>query len=74
MWCGIIPGLAARSLAVLDVPVPGDGTPVMFSNRWQHGLHWERDLPEELTAGREDVYLRFFCRTWGARPGRRGLP
>jgi pimeloyl-ACP methyl ester carboxylesterase len=59
---------AVRRVAVFDVPVPGDGTPVMFSNRWHHGLHWERDLPEELTAGREDVYLRFFYRTWGARP------
>jgi pimeloyl-ACP methyl ester carboxylesterase len=58
---------AVRRVAVFDVPVPGDGTPVMFSNRWHHGLHWERDLPEELTAGREDVYLRFFYRTWGGR-------
>ena len=41
----------------------------MFSTRWHHGLHWERDLPEELTAGREDVHLRFSYRTWGARPG-----
>jgi pimeloyl-ACP methyl ester carboxylesterase len=57
-----------RRMAIFDVPVPGDGTPVMFNNRWHHGLHWERDLPEELTAGREDVYLRFFYRTWGARP------
>ena len=48
--------------------VPGDGTPVMFNIRWHHGLHWEVDFPEELTAGREDVYLGFFYRTWGARP------
>jgi hypothetical protein len=41
----------------------------MFSNRWHHRLHWERDLPEELTAGREDVHLRFSYRTRGARPG-----
>jgi pimeloyl-ACP methyl ester carboxylesterase len=59
---------AVRRVAAFDVPVPGDGTPVMFSNRWHHGLHWERDLPEELTSGREHVYLRFFYRTWGARP------
>ncbi len=44
-----------RRMAIFDVPVPGDGTPVMFSDRWHHGLHWERDLPEELTAGREDA-------------------
>ena len=59
---------AVRRVAIFDVPVPGDGTPVMFSNRWHHGLHWEKDFPEELTAGREDVYLRFFYRTWGGRP------
>lgn len=59
---------AVRRMAIFDVPVPGDGTPVMFSNRWHHGLHWEKDLPEELTAGREEVYLRFFYRTFGARP------
>ena len=59
---------AVRRMAIFDVPVPGDGTPVMFGNRWHHGLHWELDFPEALTAGREDVYLGFFYRTWGARP------
>jgi len=59
---------AVRRMAIFDVPVPGDGTPVMFSNRWHHGLHWELDFPEALTAGREEVYLGFFYRTWGARP------
>ena len=59
---------AVRRIAIFDAPVPGDGTPVMFSNRWHHGLHWEPDFPEALTAGREDVYLGFFYRNWGARP------
>jgi pimeloyl-ACP methyl ester carboxylesterase len=59
---------AVRRLAIFDAPVPGDGTPVMFANRWHHGLHWELDFPEALTAGREDVYLGFFYRHWGARP------
>ena len=59
---------AVRKLAIFDVPVPGDGTPAMFNNRWHHGLHWELDFPEALTAGREDVYLSFFYRNWGARP------
>ena len=59
---------AVRRLAIFDAPVPGDGTPVMFANRWHHGLHWELDFPEALTAGREDVYLGFFYRNWGARP------
>jgi pimeloyl-ACP methyl ester carboxylesterase len=31
---------AVRRVAIFDVPVPGDGTPVMFNNRWHHGLHW----------------------------------
>ncbi len=59
---------AVRRVAIFDAPVPGDGTPVMFSNRWHHGLHWELDLPEALTAGREELYLGFFYRNWGARP------
>ena len=59
---------AVRRLAIFDAPVPGDGTPVMFANRWHHGLHWELDLPEALTAGREELYLGFFYRHWGARP------
>jgi pimeloyl-ACP methyl ester carboxylesterase len=59
---------AVMRMAIFDVPVPGDGTPVMFNNRWHHGLHWESDFPEELTAGREDIYLGFFYRNWGARP------
>lgn len=59
---------AVRRVAIFDAPVPGDGTPVMFNNRWHHGLHWEPDFPEALTAGREDLYLGFFYRTWGARP------
>ena len=59
---------AVKRLAIFDVPVPGDGTPVMFANRWHHGLHWELDFPEALTAGREDVYLGFFYRNWGGRP------
>lgn len=59
---------AVKRLAIFDVPVPGDGTPVMFANRWHHGLHWELDFPEALTAGREDIYLGFFYRNWGGRP------
>ena len=54
---------AVRRIAIFDVPVPGDGTPTFFNNRWHHGLHWEVDFPEALTAGREDIYLGFFYRT-----------
>jgi len=59
---------AVRRMVILDVPVPGDGTDVMYGNRWHHGFHWEEDFPEALTAGREDIYLGHFYRTWGAHP------
>ena len=59
---------AVRRVAIFDVTLPGDGTSVFFTNRWHHALHWELDFPEALTVGREDVYLGFFYRTWGARP------
>ena len=59
---------AVKRLAIFDVPVPGDGTPVMYASRWHHGLHWELDFPEALTVGREAVYLGFFYRNWGGRP------
>jgi len=59
---------AVRRVAIFDVPVPGDGTPVFHNSRWHHGFHWEVDLPEALTAGREELYLGFFYRAWGARP------
>lgn len=59
---------ATRRMVILDVPLPGDGTDVMYASRWHHGLHWEADFPEALTAGREDIYLGHFYRTWGAHP------
>jgi len=59
---------AVRRLVAFDAPVPGDSTPAMFANRWHHGLHWELDLPEALTAGHEGLYLGFFYRNWGGRP------
>lgn len=55
-------------LVNFDTPVPGDGTDVMYANRWHHGLHNELDFPEALVAGREDIYLEFFFRNWGHRP------
>lgn len=59
---------AVRKMAIFDMSVPGDGTSVVFAGRWHHGLHWELDFPEALTAGREDIYLDFFYRNWGGRP------
>ena len=46
-----------RKLALLDVPVPGDGTDVFWKGRWHHPFHWITDVPEALTAGREHIYL-----------------
>jgi pimeloyl-ACP methyl ester carboxylesterase len=59
---------AVRKMAIFDMLVPGDGTPLVSAGRWHHGLHWELDFPEALTAGREDVYLGFFYRNFGGRP------
>lgn len=61
---------AVRRLAILDVTIPGDGT-ANFSQsgrRWHHGFHQTRDLPEALVIGREDVYLEWFFRNFGATP------
>ncbi len=55
-------------MAIFDAPVPGDGGPVVHHARWHFGFHGLPDLPEALTAGREDIYLRFFYRFGGAHP------
>jgi pimeloyl-ACP methyl ester carboxylesterase len=56
-------------LAVLDVTIPGDGQADISQNgrRWHHGLHRTLDLPEQLVAGREDVYLGWFYANYGHR-------
>jgi pimeloyl-ACP methyl ester carboxylesterase len=58
---------AVRGLAVLDVPVPGDGSPLAAMARWHFGFHSEPDLPEALVEGREALYLGHFYRKGGAR-------
>lgn len=57
------------ALAVVDVTVPGaGGTPInQGGRRWHHGFHRTPGLPEELVAGREEIYLGWFYRTFGAR-------
>lgn len=59
---------AVRAMAIFDVPVPGDGSPVAAMARWHFGFHGEPDFPEALVAGREELYLSFFYRKGGARP------
>ena len=61
---------AVRKLAVLDVTIPGDGSPNISQGgrRWHHGFHQTLDLPEALITGREDVYFGWFYRNYGAKP------
>lgn len=56
------------SMAIFDAPVLGDGGPIEHHSRWHFGFHALPGLPEALTQGREDVYLRFFYQFAGARP------
>ncbi len=61
---------AVRKLVILDVAIPGDGSQNISQGgrRWHHALHQTLDLPEALITGREDIYLGWFYRTYGARP------
>jgi len=61
---------AVRRLAILDVAIPGDGSGDFSQGgrRWHHGFHQTRDLPEALISGREDIYLGWFFRHFGASP------
>jgi pimeloyl-ACP methyl ester carboxylesterase len=61
---------AVRKLAILDVAIPGDGNPNISQGgqRWHHAFHQTADLPEQLTAGREDLYLGWFYRNYGHGP------
>jgi pimeloyl-ACP methyl ester carboxylesterase len=61
---------AVRKLAILDVTIPGDGSPNISQGgrRWHHAFHQTPDLPEALITGREDIYFGWFYRNYGARP------
>ena len=61
---------AVRKLVILDVTIPGDGSPNISQGgrRWHHAFHQTLDLPEALVAGREDIYFGWFYRNYGARP------
>ena len=63
------PGLVRR-LVMLDAAVPGDGSGTFSQHgrRWHHAFHQTAKLPEQLLAGREAVYYRWFYANWGARP------
>lgn len=61
---------AVRKLAILDVTIPGDGSPNISQGgrRWHHAFHQTPDLPEALVIGREDIYFGWFYRNYGHRP------
>ncbi len=61
---------AVRKLAILDVTIPGDGSPNISQGgrRWHHAFHQTPDLPEALIAGREEIYFGWFYRNYGAVP------
>ena len=61
---------AVRKLAILDVSIPGDGSPNISQGgrRWHHAFHQTLDLPEALVAGREDIYFGWFYRNYGHHP------
>lgn len=61
---------AVRRMAILDVVIPGDGADGFSQGgrRWHHAFHMTPDLPEALTAGREELYLGWFYRNFAHRP------
>jgi pimeloyl-ACP methyl ester carboxylesterase len=61
---------AVRKLVILDVTIPGDGSPGISQGgrRWHHAFHQALDLPEALVTGREEIYLGWFYRNYGAAP------
>jgi pimeloyl-ACP methyl ester carboxylesterase len=63
---------AVATLTVIDVTIPtaaSTGTDIsQGGRRWHHAFHRTPDLPEALVAGREEIYLGWFYRTFGHRP------
>ena len=54
---------AVRSLAILDVTIPGIGPDIsQGGRRWHHAFHMTPELPERLVQGREREYLGWFYR------------
>jgi pimeloyl-ACP methyl ester carboxylesterase len=61
---------AVRSLAILDVTVPGIGPDIsQGGKRWHHAFHMTPELPELLVQGREREYLSWFYREFSWRQG-----
>ncbi len=61
---------AVRSLAVLDVTLPGIGPDIsQGGRRWHHAFHMTPELPEILVQGREREYLGWFYREFSWQRG-----
>ena len=61
---------AVRSLAILDVTIPGIGPDIsQGGRRWHHAFHLTPELPEALTTGREREYLGWFYRAFSWQRG-----
>jgi pimeloyl-ACP methyl ester carboxylesterase len=59
-----------RSLAILDVTVPGIGPDIsQGGKRWHHAFHMTPELPEALVQGRERIYLEWFYREFSWQRG-----
>ncbi|MFN0313724.1 MAG: alpha/beta fold hydrolase [Burkholderiales bacterium] len=61
---------AVKRLAIVDVTIPGDGSPNISQGgkRWHHGFHQTLEMPEQLIQGREHIYLGWFYRNYAFRP------
>ena len=60
---------AVRSLAILDVAIPGDGFDFSQNGRrWHHALFRTLDLPEALFQGREHLILDWLFENYGYSP------
>ncbi len=59
---------AVKSLAILDVTIPGIGPDIsQGGRRWHHAFHMTPELPELLVQGREREYLGWFYREFSWR-------
>lgn len=60
---------AVRSLAILDVVIPGDGADFsQGGRRWHHAFFRTLDLPEALCHGREELIIGWLFENYGHRP------
>jgi len=61
---------AIRTLAIIDVTVPGIGPDIsQGGKRWHHAFHMTPDLPEALVTGRERAYLTWFYEAFSWQRG-----